>query len=627
MIFTYFSSPFSSPTGSIFHVRVHTAQKGLEHALLYSIGVNLPAHRVGQLDRVLVLASPINDINIHAWDLNRVKRFMQLDVGVQMELCSSCMISQTQGVSITFILDKLFHEECIEFLCNEARISTQPVKDNSLLVYPVNHKCTRPLLSLENPSPQPPSYAESQQNVEERQIPRTVYHDTPPELPPRNKLYVCKSTVQGINSTSTGSSASTSGIDNWGSDFVPPRNITRNNYETAIPAVAHPYTNFQPHLFQQSSSSFESPYQISSRIIITNSGEVQYERNILGNKPRHHGGFHFKQDMPLPPRASTTTKFRSHVNPRFPSNKRPHSSPPFRRRLSDPQLSHFKMEKRASELSECEDSYIVIPDLVLDPSRRSPQLPHTAAESPDHLCTSPRLMGNEMATDANLLSCEDVDDYDDVVITSNISQVCMTHGRATPQVVTTWERTDNLGSHVPPPLDHSTIQPTHLQLRSPPKPAVKPRRLKPTSELKYPSDDDDSSSARKASNVHVKKTHSIHRNPPSFLHSSEMPRSTSRDSLNNHTSGDTSSPTMGRKYLHNSTEDISVGTLLTHLPLTPPIPKRRSGLRVKFADHLPHTEDDSHVGRTSALSVRVRQSHSLSTHVRIPPQEMLMSDV
>ena len=74
-ICTCISNSFPLFPGSIFHVRVHTPQRGLEHALLYSIGVNLPAHRVGQLDRILVLASPINDINIHAWDLNRVKLF------------------------------------------------------------------------------------------------------------------------------------------------------------------------------------------------------------------------------------------------------------------------------------------------------------------------------------------------------------------------------------------------------------------------------------------------------------------------------------------------------------------------------------------------------------------------
>jgi hypothetical protein len=124
---------------------------------------------------------------------------------------------------------------------------------------------------------------------------------------------------------------------------VPPRTITRKKYESAIPAIARPYTNFQPHLFQQSGSRYESPYQISSRIIITNSGEVQYERNVLGKKSQHHGGFHFKDDMPLPPRThagNSTTKVQSYSSPRSPNlNKRPVSSPTLERKSSDPQLS------------------------------------------------------------------------------------------------------------------------------------------------------------------------------------------------------------------------------------------------------------------------------------------------
>ena len=49
----------------------------------------------------------------------------------------------------------------------------------------------------------------------------------------------------------------------------------------------------------------ETPYQISSRIIITDSGELQYERNVLGNTPgKMSGGLRFRKTIPLPPRAS-----------------------------------------------------------------------------------------------------------------------------------------------------------------------------------------------------------------------------------------------------------------------------------------------------------------------------------
>ena len=111
----------------------------MEHALLYSIGVNLPAHRIGQLDRVLVLASPINDINMHAWDLNRVKRFTELDIGIRMEMCSSCV--RMLSTTVTLILEKQFIKDCMGFLCREARISDVPIEENGLLFYVMSHTC------------------------------------------------------------------------------------------------------------------------------------------------------------------------------------------------------------------------------------------------------------------------------------------------------------------------------------------------------------------------------------------------------------------------------------------------------------------------------------------------------
>ena len=371
MIATY----FTLSAGSIFHVRVHTPQKGLEHALLYSIGVNLPAHRVGQIDRVLVLASPINDINIHAWDLNRVKRFMRLDIGVQMELCGSCVTSNLQGTSITFIVDKIFHDDCIDFLCHEARINNQPVFDNSLQVYPVQHTCAR------GTEIGPPSYLESQRHTFHGTgnfDSRNVDDSTPPELPSRNS-YAAHSDVNSSGSAgSSGASLTTFHPSTPGNntDSIPPRDITRRNHESAMPAVAHPYMNFQPQLFQQQngSSSFDSPYQISSRIIITNSGEVQYERNILGNKVQHQGGFHFKTTMPLPPRSTDTATptDQARATPTFHVSRSPNrtASLPVTHDRREAQRSNRKLEKRASELSdECDDSYVFIPDVVYDPSR------------------------------------------------------------------------------------------------------------------------------------------------------------------------------------------------------------------------------------------------------------------
>ncbi len=100
-------------------------------------------------------------------------------------------------------------------------------------------------------------------------------------------------------------------------DDLPPRTIPRQNYECSIPAKAQPYINFTPHLFNSTRSLFEAPYQISSRIIITDSGQVQYERSILGKSPNMHGGFHFKGNVPLPSRTRTTTQVQVDTT-RFP---------------------------------------------------------------------------------------------------------------------------------------------------------------------------------------------------------------------------------------------------------------------------------------------------------------------
>ena len=357
-----------------------------------------------------MLASPINDINIHAWDLNRVKHFMQLDIGIQMELCGYCVTSNLQGTSITFVLDKIFHGECIDFLCQEARISNQPANESGLFVYPVNHACTRP-----------PSYTDSQQRL----APTGVgdVNQTLSDLHSAN-VYTTRGDVNTHTNVANGGDGSSHypiqpavPTNNMDDQSVPPRNITRKRFESAMPAVAHPYMNFQPQLFQQTcSSSFESPYQISSRIIITNSGEVQYERNILGNKPQHHGGFHFKSSIPLPPRSkANTTPKPSLATPKaspdtpkaypdtptaypntpkaypgtpkaypdtpkaypdaqkviFPLPRSPNRtvSLPTSHPRREEQRANRKLQKRISELSDSDESYVFIPSVVRDPTR------------------------------------------------------------------------------------------------------------------------------------------------------------------------------------------------------------------------------------------------------------------
>ena len=130
-----------------------------------------------------------------------------------------------------------------------------------------------------------------------------------------------------INSGSSGDRNSTASDGEEAS--YPPRNIPRKNYDCSIPAVAQPYINFQPYLFSSSSAHFEAPYQISSRIIISDSGEVQYERNILGNMPMAHGGFHFKKQVPLPPRKSPMANTPSSNENLRPSSLKPQPQQPF----------------------------------------------------------------------------------------------------------------------------------------------------------------------------------------------------------------------------------------------------------------------------------------------------------
>ena len=299
-----------------------------------------------------------------------------------MELCNNCTTSSLQGTSITFILDKIFHDECIDFLCQEARIGNQPVSENSLLVFPVNHSCTRP-----------PSYVESQAQIKpwdsNHNQTATDFHSTnayTTREDAKARMNVAKGAEVCIH-TPFRPAVLTESEEN---ESIPPRNITRRNFESAVPAVAHPYMNFQPQLFQPTfSSSFESPYQISSRIIITNSGEVQYERNVLGNdKPKHHGGFHFKSSMPLPPRSTMNTTPKPYLTTPKVSPDTPKAYPnapqviipiprspnrtgslPTSHAHREEQRANRRLQKRASELSDSDESYVFIPDVVRDPTR------------------------------------------------------------------------------------------------------------------------------------------------------------------------------------------------------------------------------------------------------------------
>jgi len=187
------------------------ALENLQHALLYSIQVELPAHRLGQLDRVLVLASPLNDMAIHAWDLNRVQRFFQLDIGVRLEMCSSCLRGG-QERSITFVMDQRFIGSCVKFLCREARIALNPINQNGFKVYNFSHICYHPAC-FEGPEkdrkPLPPPYpSEEVKEASSSAWERAVQHEY--DYPENPALQSEATTNKNISSSSEGNSSSMS---------------------------------------------------------------------------------------------------------------------------------------------------------------------------------------------------------------------------------------------------------------------------------------------------------------------------------------------------------------------------------------------------------------------------------
>ena len=336
--------------------------------MLYSISVNLPSHRADQLDRVLVIASPINEINHHAWDLNRVKRFIELDIGIRMELCHSCY--RGRSMNITFIMEKQFVKDCVDFLCKEAQIIGPPKVENGLFIYNVDHRCSYNNVKLkaevkmgEGPKeevappipPRPPkrSNSDSATSTKSSDMTSSEFHvhinnsnDIKSSDNVRmSRCFTTTSVDVTFNREQPGQSKpfkpavtipehwdDYTGSDSWTGDtgmeslflsdgllssktknppssdgdsqFLPPRTIPRKDHESSIPAEEHPYYNFQPHIFNHhGNQSFDAPYQISSRIIIKDSGEVQFERNVMGNRPHKLlGGFDFKGEIPIPPR-------------------------------------------------------------------------------------------------------------------------------------------------------------------------------------------------------------------------------------------------------------------------------------------------------------------------------------
>ena len=351
--------------------------------------------------------------------------------------------------------------------------------------------------------------------------------------------------------------------------LIPPRTIPRKNYECSLPAVAQPYINFTPHLFSSSSSRFEAPYQISSRIIITDSGDVQFERNVLGNAPMNHGGFHFKKQLPLPPRTTkvhfdakvqhsmptaqphdvgskptTTTKsaFRSPLLQSCqPSSLRSLSSSPGpsthnspilsnrnrtkTRRASDGQLKqnsygNVNLTRRHSDVSDNEDGEYIIPfqpaDAVNPPWRVASPLSTTQPQGEE---TRERKNSN--------------DDYEDVL---SVRVTCSTsvpapakHSIPRPEDVNCEEITEESsdvyedglsvkikcktsGSHVssPVPVKHSAPAPR-------PRPPITPRRsCRKTDQPQQTNQDTDEQQVSQIAPLHTSDQESNRRNRPAL---------------------------------------------------------------------------------------------------------------
>ena len=147
------------------------------------MGVNLPSHQFGQLDRVLVIASPINDVNFHAWNLNRVICFIVLEAGIQMELCRECMGHRKN--TVTFLLSPEFLGDCMNFLLKEIRIADEPVHviPNGPLVYKVPHDCNK--VNRRTRSPHAPPRFDSPLYADTNKTFNTTEAPIPPPRPPR----------------------------------------------------------------------------------------------------------------------------------------------------------------------------------------------------------------------------------------------------------------------------------------------------------------------------------------------------------------------------------------------------------------------------------------------------------
>ena len=299
----------------MFHVQVTGSLMNnfaLDHALLYCIGVNLPKHSVGQLDRVLVLASPVNDVNLYAWSLDRVKRFMTIEAGIQMELCSSCMGKHHKKV-ITFLLSPDFREDCMSFLLRELRIIDEPQQfmEHGPFVYNVPHRCGSPTSQNSRiyantypgaPGVPPPYCNDAELAVFQDQ---KMGKDTV-TLHPRAYSNV---------STRTNYSMQSEGSVSINTPPLPPRDIARTNYEhhqSFVNTQPQPYLKWKTKVRKTRNNDddhaqFETPYHISHRIYIADNGSIRKESQVFGSGSGEFRKRRHVYPPTVPPRNITDT--------------------------------------------------------------------------------------------------------------------------------------------------------------------------------------------------------------------------------------------------------------------------------------------------------------------------------
>ena len=246
--------------------------------------MNLPNHHFGQLDRVLVVASPINDVNLHAWNLSRVKRFLIVEAGIQMELCGNCMGHRKK--TVTFLISPNFVQDCTEFLVKEARMSSEPkqMSSDGPIYYSLPHSCSMVAESGDGTA-LVPAYTNAERVVLGNKSTGTAF-------------YVNHDIHVQSFSTSTTASSHKPPPPPVAHPSLPPRTVLRMHNESSITQ------NFLPGPKETGRHVDTIPYQINHRIYVNQSGAMTEDSHVFGSGGWEHSGRgnNFPRTPVVPPR-------------------------------------------------------------------------------------------------------------------------------------------------------------------------------------------------------------------------------------------------------------------------------------------------------------------------------------